>query len=699
MSNNTIGFVVGVLALTMSGCCEPLIPPPKTEPEPPAVISVEAPSPPEPPAEPEVKLITEPNIWLTVEDVKQDCKKHLEAAKKIKDELVTVNGERTLENTLKPLNNLYIQIDRIKGPSIVFFNVSPIKEVRDAAEECRQQAEAFTSSLKLDREVYDALAAVQTDELDTETKRFLERELRDYRHSGVDKDADTRAELTRVKEEMVTTAQEYSRAINDSQLFIEVHPKDLKGLPEDFMKSHPPGKNGKIKITTDYPDAFTTIQYATKEKTRKAIYKKVLSRAYPENEATFKKLLELRHRYATLLGSTNWADYYAQDKMAKNEKTIGEFIDKVADIARPQMIKELKQLVKRKKKDVRTAKHLRIWDRYYYIGKVQSERFRVDYKEVRRYFDYQRVKQGILSISQALFGITFKKIENATVWHKSVEAYDVLENGEVLGRFYLDMHSRQGKFSHASEFDLYSGVTGIQLPSSILACNFPEPTDKGPALMELDDVITFFHEFGHTMHQLLGARHEWVTLSGLKCGLDFAEAPPQLFEEWFWDYDILKQFALHHETGEPIPKELVEKMHKANEFGKNVNTMHQLYLAGLSLNYHNRDPKDIDLLKTMEDMHEKYSPSPYEEGTYIYANLVHLDDYSSMYYVYMWSLVMAKDMFTRFQKEGLMNKDTAMDYRKNVLAPGGSVDAADMINFFLGREYSFDAFKAWLERE
>jgi thimet oligopeptidase len=697
MPNKSIGAAIVAAALAAGGCSKPNVPSPETPPLP--VVEPAPPSTPAPSEEAKAKLITEPRIWLTVEDVEKDCAQHLDSARKTRADLAARRDKRTLENTLELLNDIYIQIDRIVWPSDLFANVSPVKGVRDASEKCMQDAMKFVADLQLDQEVYNALIAVETGGLDAEAARFLEHELRDYRRAGVDKDEAARKELAGLRDEMVKTGQNYSRAIRDSKLSVEVKPSDLKGLPEDYLESHPPDTDGKIRISTDYPDYLPAMQYASKQQLRKALYLKFLSRAYPENEAVLKKLLDLRYRYATLLGSPNWADYDAADKMAKSAKTIGDFIDKVADIARPRMKKEIKQLLKRKQKDVPDADAIRLWDHFYYINKVQAEQYKVDAKEVRKYFEYARVKEGLLKLSEVLFQVTFKKIEGAKVWHDSVEAYEVMDGKDVLGRFYLDMHPREGKYGHAAEFGLYTGVQGVQLPSAALVCNFPKPSDKDPAFMEHSVVSTFFHEFGHLMHHLIASRHHWVALSGISCEWDFVEAPSQLLEEWAWDYGILKQFAVRGDTGEPISEDLVAKMRQADEFGKGVNTMRQLLLASLSFNYHNRDPKGIDLLKMVKDMHEKYSPCPYEKKTYIFANFGHLDEYGSGYYTYMWSMVLAKDMFTRFRKAGLLDGNTCADFTEKVLMPGGAVDAADMVKNFLGRDYSFDAFKAWLEQE
>ncbi len=642
-------------------------------------------------------VLTAPVIWTTVPEVEENCILHLEAAKRIRNDLVQAQGQRTVHNTLKPMNNLIIELDRVLPMSDLIANVSPDKAVRTAAEACQRKVMKFVSELALDRGVYDALSGVETKDLDLKTKRFLAHELRDYRRSGVDKDETTRNELKALVAKMVATGQEFSRAIREDRRFIDVTEKDLAGLPQDFVEARL--KDGVGRISTDYPDFFPLVTYAQNADVRRAIYLEFMKRAYPANEATLKKLLELRFDYATKLGYSDWAAYAAEEEMVKTKETIADFIDKVALIARPRMERDLGVLLARKKKDDKKAEKVRLWDRFYYVNKIRAEEYGVDSGEVRAYFDYSRVKEGLLAINQELFDVTFEKVQDAPTWYAGVEAYDVLDGEAVIARFYLDMHPREGKYGHAAMFSLLSGVTEKQLPAASLVCNFPLPSDSGPALMEHDQVVTFFHEFGHLMHHLLAGRHDWVTLSGISCESDFVEVPSQLLEEWPWNYEVLKRFAVHHQTGEPIPKELVEKMRKSEEFGKGVHVMRQMFYASLSLRYHDRNPDGFDLLQVVKQNQETFSPYPYEEGTYVYASFGHLEGYTSRYYTYMWSLMLAKDLFTRFDENDMMNKEILRTYRDTILAPGGSVDAADMVKTFLGRNYTFDALKDYLETE
>lgn len=639
-----------------------------------------------------------PPFWHSAAEVEAAFEKRLSAAEAIRKEILCVRGRRTPQNTFSPFNDMLVEMDRVLPIADLLSNVYPDAGVREAAEKGVQQGRKFLNEIRLDPGLYSALSQVTTEGLDAETARFQSRLLRDYGRSGVDRDDATRKKLAALYEAMVTTGQGFSRNIREDKRFIELAgPEDLAGLPEDYTTRHQPGPDGKITVTTDYSDIFPFLAYSPREDLRRAIYLKFDQRGHPANEQPLKELLSLRHQTATLLGYRNWADYSAEDKMVKTEKVIADFLQEVAGTARPRMEADAAKLLARKRRDNHHADVIHEWDRGYYAQKVRTEEFGVDSREVRQYFEFNRVKEGILALSQKLFDVIFRKVEKPDAWHPSVEVYDVLDGTDFIGRFYLDLHPRKDKYSHAAVFHTQTGLEGRQPGVIALVANFNGPgTPAEPALLEHGEVLTFLHEFGHLMHHLLSGKHRWITISGFSTEWDFVETPSQLLEEWTWDAGVLARFATHYRTGEPIPKELVEKMATAEEFGKGLDIMRQVFYAMLSLTYHNQDPVAIDLLSVLKSMKKDYSPYPYEEGTYTYANFGHLDEYASMYYTYLWSRAIEKDIFAVFQANGLMDPKTARAYREKILEPGGAVDAADMVRNFLGRDYSFDAFKKWL---
>ena len=247
----------------------------------------------------------------------------------------------------------------------------------------------------------------------------------------------------------------------------------------------------------------------------------------------------------------------------------------------------------------------------------------------------------------------------AQVWHPEVTVYDVYDKSKLIGRIYFDMFPRENKYKHYATFTLATGKNGFRLPEYVLVCNFPKAAG-GPGLMERDDVITFFHEFGHLIHGIMKGNTKWAE-GDLEN--DFIEAPSQMFEEWPKDPAILKLFARHYKTNEPIPAELAEKARAADDFGRALNVRTQMFYAAISLDFYNRDPQGLDTDKLVAQLQERYTPFKYVEGTHMHTAFGHLNNYSAVYYTYMWSLVIAKDMFTEFKKDGLLNPEVAAKYR------------------------------------
>ncbi|HET9233310.1 MAG TPA: M3 family metallopeptidase, partial [Candidatus Eisenbacteria bacterium] len=438
------------------------------------------------------------------------------------------------------------------------------------------------------------------------------------------------------------------------------------------------------------------MSYAKNGEARKRIYFEYNNRAYPQNKEVLGKILEKRDELAKTLGYRNWAHYVTEDKMVASPEKAAEFLEKLKDAAKVRAERDYAMLLERKKKDEPSATTVADYEKSYYSELVKKEQFDFNSQELRDYYDYPRVKQGILDITAKMFGVTYRPIENPDVWHPSVEAYELFEGDRMIGRFYLDMHPREGKYSHAAQFGLRRGSVGKQIPEAVLVCNLPGGTADGPALLEHDDVETFLHEFGHLLHSLFGGHQNWVDLSGIATEWDFVEAPSQMLEEWSLDPVVLQTFARHYKTGEPIPVALVEKLRASKDFGNGIYVAQQTFYSALSLNIYNRDPDKVDLDEMLPEMQERYSAFDYVPGTHQYASFGHLEGYSAMYYTYMWSLVIAKDLFSKFDTKNMLDPKVATEYRKRVLEPGGSKDAADLVKDFLGRPYNFTAFQSWL---
>ena len=634
---------------------------------------------------------------LGAETLEKEVAEHLKKAQTALDAVLSVSGTRTVENTLEPLNRLSIELSAAGSKAGLMENVHPDEAVRQAAEKASQEVSAFVTELSLNRQLYDALAALDVSSEDAQTQRLHERQIRDYRRSGVDKDEATRNKIKALREELVEISQEFSRNIRDGQRSIKLdNAADLKGLPQDFIDGHRPGEDGKIEVNTTYPDYIPILQYAENADVRRRLHYEFNNRGYPENKEVFSRLLGKRYELAQTLGYENYAAYITEDKMSKTPDRVEDFIGQLDDATTTRARQDYNMLLSRKQKDDPSATEVFDWEKSYYSELVKEEQFDFDSQVFRAYFNYPEVKAGILGLCSELFGVTFKKIADAPTWHPDVEHYEMFEDGKLKGRFYLDMHPRDGKYSHAAQFPLQTGVRGVQEPQAVLVCNFPKPDENGLGLMSHDQVETFLHEFGHLLHTLFGGHHRWADQSGIATEWDFVEAPSQMLEEWSMDASTLRTFAKHHETGEMLPAELVEKLRRSKDFGNGIYVKQQNFYSAVSLNAYNQHPSKVDMDTLIPELQAKYSAFSYIDGTHMYTSFGHLDGYSAMYYTYMWSLVIAKDLFSKFDSNDMLNREIATEYKNKVLAPGGTKDAEDLIKDFLGRSYGFDSFARWL---
>jgi thimet oligopeptidase len=565
--------------------------------------------------------------------------------------------------------------------------VHPDEAVRSLAETLSQEGTKVSTDRGLDRDLFEVITSVDPAGLDAVSTRLLERVLRDFRRSGVDRSDEIRERLRAISERTTVISQDFSRAIRDDVRSIKITPDRLAGLPEDYIAEHPVDADGLVTITTDYPDYIPFCTYATDAAARLALSVESLNRAWPGNDALLSELLDLRHEQATLLGYGGWPDFDAEEKMISTGDAIATFIDKITEAADAPGRRDLDVLLKRAQADDPTIEHLTRADSTFYREVVAREDYAVDAQEVRRYFDFTKVHAGLLDVTGRIFGIKYVAVPDAATWHEDVTVFDVLVDGEPRGRIFLDLHPREGKYKHAAQFDVVTGVEGVQLPEGSLVCNFPR------GLMEHDDVVTLFHEFGHLVHHILGGRQRYARFSGVATEWDFVEAPSQMLEEWAWDTDVLQSFATDPD-GEPIPAKLVESMREAEEFGKALFARTQMFYASVSYHFHQDRP--ADLTATVRELQGRYDLLAHIDGTHFQAAFGHLDGYSSAYYTYMWSLVIAKDMFSAFDRDNLWDPTVAHRYRDKVLAQGGNADAADLVEDFLGRPYAFDAFGAWL---
>jgi thimet oligopeptidase len=618
----------------------------------------------------------------------------LNRARDLHARLVGVESQRTVANTLVPYDRLMRELDRAASATGLIQEVHPDSTLRQAADRSDRKVSALATEISLDRRLFDAVRALELSDADSVTRHYVGRILRDFRLAGVDRDSATRARIQALREELVVIGQEFDRNIREDVRTVEVaSAAELEGLPDDYIAAHPPGPDGRIRLSTEYPDVFPVFTYARSDALRRRLRAEFDNRAYPANLAVLDRMIARRHELARLLGFDSWADYALADKMAGSADTASAFIDRVVAASREAAEREHRRLLRRKQQDDPAATGINRWEIAYLRELVRRSDYDFDSQEVRPYFPYEGVKQGVLDLSARLFGVTFRPMRNPPVWHPSVEGWEMYEGGRLTGRFYLDMHPRPGKYGHAAHFRIRTGTTDGALPESALVCNFP---GGEPGLMDHAEVETFLHEFGHLMHSLL-ARQRWNGISGVRTEWDFVEAPSQMLEEWSWDPRVLAGFARHYQTGEPIPGELVQQLHRATGFGRALDVRTQMTYARISLSFYDRPPAKVDTDSIVDAVTQAYQPIPPMPGTHMQASFTHLNGYSAFYYTYMWSLVIAKDLFSRFDRSDMLAAEPALRYRRLILEKGGSAPAARLVEDFLGRPFSFDAWQRWLE--
>ncbi len=649
---------------------------------------------------------------------------HLVATRKAIAELLAVQGMRTATNTLALYDRAAWHLRMAGSQAHVMFMVHPLAGVRDAVQALSQEVSAEGVALSLNREVYHALEAVDASAEDEATRYYLERTLLGYRLAGVDRDEATRDRVRALADRMTELSMGFSRTVQDDVRRITVEdPRELDGLPADYLTRHGIGADrtaaAPVVITTDPPDLSPVMSYAASASLRRKLYLAYNDRGYPANKAVLLDLLAAREEMAELLGFRSWADLATVDQMMGSAENMRRFLDAVEAAARDTASREWHELEAFVRERDPAALPLTLSDARFWEEQYRRTRYAFDSQSVRPYFPYTQVEAGILATAGKLFSVSFERVPDAPVWDPSVKAFDVRNElagsaspsattqaaaGEVIGRIYLDMHPREGKSKWFSECSLVGGVLGQQIPEASLVCNFPEPTATDAGLMQYSDVVTYFHEFGHLMHEVLGGRQRWAGQSGIATEGDFVEVPSQMLEEFFEDADLLRTFARHVDTGEPIPYDIVARMTEASAHGRALSTLTQVMYATYSMETHDQRAAQLDLDTLLRAGYERFSRYEFVDGNRMYAAFTHLVGYTSNYYTYLYDKVMALEFFRQFasgaESTDMLSSDTGKRYRREVLEPGGSKPARALVEAFLGQEdVAMDAFRDWIGKE
>ncbi|MGA8162642.1 MAG: M3 family metallopeptidase, partial [Acidobacteriaceae bacterium] len=578
---------------------------------------------------------------------------------------VTSSASRDLDTTLRAYDDAIAELATVGSLTGLLHSVYPEKPVRDKAQDLLQTIAQAGVELSLNRDVYQALAAIDAGSADPATKHYLDRTLLQYRLAGVDKDDATRTRIRELSDQATLQGLNFGRNVQEGGNTVTIDdPAELDGLPPDFLEAHKPGDDGKIVLTTDFPDYLPVMTFARSADLRHRMFLAYNTRAFPANRQVLVDLLRIRQEVATILGFPHWADLATADQMMESAAKMQAFLDDLDTASKAGAEKEYAMLLDFARKAEPGLTQIDGASRTYWLEQYRRSAFDFDSQSVRPYFPYDRVQPGVLATAEKLFQVTFRRIQDPDVWHPSVSAWEVWDRTELAGRFYLDMHPREGKDKWFSAHPLVPGIRDRQLPEAALICNFPEPKEGNPGLLQYSDVVTFFHEFGHLMHALLGGRQDWAGISGIATEGDFVEVPSQMLEEFFRDPRLLATFAHHYQTNEPLPAELVLRMNRAGAFGRADWVRTQLFYTTCSLETHHVDPSTLDLDALFRSLYQRFLPYAWVEGNRMYASFTHLIGYSSNYYTYLYDKVIALDFFSQFPRNARLESPVALHYRK-----------------------------------
>lgn len=618
---------------------------------------------------------------------------------KIKNITAVAKGKQNLQNTLFAMDATQYDITDLQMKLGLITSTYEDDSTRTIANDESDKLSLYSSNVLLNEDLYKSLKqfslSPEANSLNQPQKKFLRDLLIAFEKNGMKISADGRKSLEAINKKMIEFGSAFDRNIAESKDSVEFTSDDLKGLPSDVME---PWKraNGKYMVYVNGPNSIKISQYAESGNTRRTMYIHYNNRAFPKNISILDSLLYYRQKSAAQLGFASYAAYALADKMAKNPATVWDFENNLVKKLTPLATSDLAELKSLKHK-MRPAETDSIfaWDIAYFTKQLLDSKYQLNTDSVKEYFEMNNTISGMFAVYKTLFNIEVKETKNLPTWYTKVKTFEMWKDGKKIGSFYFDLFPRMNKYTHFACFPIneYSNINGKEvLPVSALICNFPEGTSTTPSLLNHSDVITLFHEFGHLVHSMLG-RSELVSEGPFNVKGDFVEAPSQFLENWCWEYSSLKIFAKHYKTGNPLPEALFNKMKKAQLLNSGINNIRQVYLGLIDFTYEDKysETQKKGVVQTAKNLFA-INQIPFPEGSNFICSFTHLSGYGANYYGYLWSKVFAQDLFSIFQKNGVMDSQTGLKYRKEILETASTKDEMEMLKTFLGREPNSDAF-------
>ncbi|HKW45328.1 MAG TPA: M3 family metallopeptidase [Candidatus Eremiobacteraceae bacterium] len=640
---------------------------------------------------------------LSAEQIGTSCTKQLAIARNHANRLAASLSVRTFVTTVLPLENLNADLRDNLAAQLFLSQVSPDKGIRDASLACYTKFAAFNAEENASPILYRALLTAQQSGTAPGLygRRLTTLWVQTFEQAGAGLSAPKRADFVKLSNQLIDLQNRFNANFANDTTAIAISKKESAGLSSDFVASFKVGADGRYVVPVNDSTRLPFLANASDEAVRKRYYFAYGNVQAPANVKLLEQAIAIRDRLGRLLGFPTWAAYQMHFRTAKDPAAMMSFLDKLDNQLLPKAKAEIQNLQTLKASQTGDAHaQIQMWDVAYYQNQLVKTKYALDQNQVRQYFPAPHTVEQILAIYQKILGVTFAPVKPANNWNPDVTEFSVTDtaSGKFIGSFLLDLYPRPGKPGGAFESDLLPVrrlADGTMRPpvTTIIVSDWPAPGIDTPALLTHEDVVTFFHEFGHCMAGLL-ARVPYESLTGFN--QDFVEAPSQMLENFTWDPVVLKKLSADVDTGQPMPDAMIANMIAARCVTDRLCSAYaaarQVVYATADLDWHMSGPA-VDTTKVWARVQAAEAPIPLPNGVYPQAQDTHwMSGYDAGVYVYMWSLVYAQDMFTAFQKGGLDSPIVGMRYRQTILAPAQSLDPDVEVANFLGRPMSTSAF-------
>lgn len=640
------------------------------------------------------------NLTPTAAQVTSTCDAAIARADAAVKAIVNQRSARTFQSVVLPLENATADLNDETAMDGFAAYVAIDKDVRDASNECATKEANWSNTIGADPKLERAVAAASKSGTarNVYDKKLTSLWLTSLVRSGAGLPTAKRAEFVKLSDELSKAEQQFNTNLFNADTKVVFSKAEIAGIPDAILKSAgKPNADGSWTIAVN-ESTYPVEEYATAESARKKYYMAYDNIGYPANVTLLERAIAIRDRLAHLLGYETWAAYVLADRMAGTPARVETFLSDLDAKALPKARADkavLRQLKVAETGDPHAV--LQNWDTAHFSYILTKTKYSVDPAAIRQYFPVQHTIDAILNIYHTLLGVDFAQVKDAKTWAPDVFEYTVTDTktGKLLGYTYFDIYPRPGKYNHFANFGILphrSTSDPSRVPVAVIVGNWPKPGPGEPALLSHDDVVTFFHEFGHDMAALLGTAPYETLSSGFKW--DFVEAPSQMLENFQWQPSIIKQVSSNYKTGAPMPDDMIEKLIATRYVDYGLFTTGQIMYSDVDMAYHTSGPH-VDTTAVWEKIDREVTPNEMVPGTHPQAAFGHLmSGYDAGYYGYLWSKVYAQDMFTAFLKGGLENPAVGMRYREDILEPARTYEPDVEVTRFLGRPMSPAAFDA-----